>query len=72
MVSGAGTKVLGYEPLGFEAMSFHSTLCCGMTKGDPLKAEFDEALRVVNSVRDGKLAEPGIWLPWLVVQYELG
>ncbi|MBY0373112.1 MAG: hypothetical protein K2Q23_03910 [Bryobacteraceae bacterium] len=72
-------RVLGYEPLGFEGMKFHSWVCnwfpesVGKDLGirpaaNGFLSSFADARRVNQYIRRGR-AEPAIWLPWLVVQY---
>jgi hypothetical protein len=71
--------VLGFEPLGFEAVSFHSWLCndfpeevnkkLGIQPGpNGLITDLADAIRVTEHIRQAE-AEPAIWLPWLIVQY---
>lgn len=72
-------RVLGYEPLGFEAISFHSWVCNWFPErvekdlgirpaANGFLSSFADARRVNQYVRrEG--GEPSIWLPWLVVQY---
>lgn len=72
-------NVLGFEPLGFEATSFHSWLCNyfpDCVKNDlniepsanGLLADFADAVKVTEYIRNND-CEPAIWLPWLIVQY---
>lgn len=77
-----GRKVLGYEPLGFDATKFHSWLC------HDVLAEFNDRFGIrpnregfidslpdaIRATRELKAtgAEPAIWEPWLVVQYGSG
>ena len=75
-------KVLGYEPLGFEATKFHSWLCHDApAEADdrfgirPNREGFIDSLAdAVRVTRDLKAtgAETAIWEPWLVVQYGSG
>ena len=77
-----GGKVLGYEPLGFDATKFHSWLChdAPAEVNDrfgirPNRAGFIDSLAdAVRVTRDLKAtgAETAIWEPWLVVQYGSG
>ena len=73
-------SVLGYEPLGFEAMKFHSWLCHNAPVGAyerfgtrPNRAgfigSFADAVHVTEHLK-ATGAEPAIWEPWLVVQYD--
>ncbi|MBL8216011.1 MAG: hypothetical protein JNK87_35135 [Bryobacterales bacterium] len=75
-------EILGFEPLGFYAMSFHSWLCGYFPEkvnkelqirpvGNGFIADFAEAIEVADYVR-GAEGEPAIWLPWLVVRYDRG
>ena len=75
-------QVLGFEPLGFEAMSFHSWICNyfpeSVDKELRIKpaangfiSDFADALEVTEHIRNAG-GEPAIWLPWLIVQYGLG
>lgn len=77
-----GGKVLGYEPLGFEAMKFHSWLCHNAPADAykrfgilPNRAGFidslNDAVRVTENLK-ATGAEPAIWEPWLIVQYASG
>lgn len=74
-----GVEALGYEPLGFDATSFHSWLC----HNAPIKAlevfgiqpnskglieSLDDAVRVTEHLKKTG-AEKAIWEPWLVVRY---
>lgn len=72
-------EVLGFEPLGFEAMSFHSWICNDFPDSvdKDLKIQpaangfisvFADALEVTEYIRK-EGGEPAIWLPWLIVQY---
>jgi hypothetical protein len=74
-----GTE-LGFEPLGFEATKFHSWLChnapakiraeLGITTNEHgMIPTLEEAIRATYQlVATG--AEPAIWEPWLVVQFD--
>jgi len=72
-------RILGFEPLGFHAMSFHSWICnyfpdkvstdLGIQPAaNGFIAEFSDAVRATAYIAKAK-GEPAIWLPWLVVQY---
>jgi hypothetical protein len=74
-------SILGFEPLGFQAMSFHSWLCSlsqdkvsevlgirPATNG--FISNLADALKVAQYLQAAG-AEPAIWLPWLVVRYSL-
>jgi hypothetical protein len=74
-----GGKVLGFEPLGFEATTFHSWLChyapdevfkrFGIRPNQlGLIDGLDEAKRVNDYLLETG-AEPAIWEPWLVLDY---
>jgi hypothetical protein len=74
-----GGKALGFEPLGFEATSFHSWLChrapdeaykrFGIRPNQlGLIESFDDA-RQVNEYLLETGAEPAIWEPWLLLDY---
>jgi hypothetical protein len=77
-----GGKILGYEPLGFDATKFHSWLCHDVLDEvddrfgiRPNRAGFIDSLAdAVRVTRDLKAtgAETAIWEPWLVVQYGSG
>ena len=72
-------RALGYEPLGFEAMKFHSWLC----HNEPSNADKQFGIRpnvdgFIDNLADAERvtrnlkamgAEPAIWLPWLLVRY---
>jgi hypothetical protein len=75
-------RVLGYEPLGFEAMKFHSWLCHNAPPDakerfgiEPNRAGFidtlSSAVRVTQDLKASG-AESAIWLPWLIVRYDEG
>ena len=66
-------EILGFEPLGFYAMSFHSWLCGYFPEkvnkelqirpvGNGFIADFAEAIEVTDYVRKAD-GEPAIWLP---------
>jgi hypothetical protein len=78
----AGGQVLGYEPLGFAATTFHSWLChnapAEVHKQFGIRPNklgfidsFDDAIRVTRNLK-ATGAETAIWEPWLVVQYGTG
>lgn len=74
-----GGKVLGYEPLVFD----HSLLCSWLCNGLETMVErslgikpnqyglignFEDAMRSVTYISQENVpAEPGLWLPWLIV-----
>lgn len=73
-----GGVELGFEPLGFNAMHFHSWLCNYAPEEieEPLAVRMNEndlfgsladGIRVTNFVREH--GEQAIWEPWLVVEY---
>ncbi|HEY3939885.1 MAG TPA: hypothetical protein VGL97_20815 [Bryobacteraceae bacterium] len=74
-----GGAVLGFEPLGFEAMTFHSWLC--HYAPDEAFKRFGirpNQLGLIDGIDDAKRvndylletgAEPAIWEPWLVLDY---
>lgn len=74
-----GGDFLGYEPLGYDATSFHTWLCHSMP--DEAKARFGiipNENGLISNLRDAVEltrhmvetgAEPGIWEPWLLVSY---
>ena len=74
-------KVLGYEILGYDYGDFHSWLCNGLEdeayrelsvkpNGSGLIDSFEEALQVAKYISQDEVgAEPGIWMPWLLVEY---
>jgi len=75
-----GGEVLGYEPLGFEGMTFHSWLGHKFFDVDCQQFgimpnhlgfidSFTDAVRVTEILKASG-ACPGIWEPWLVVRYE--
>jgi len=75
----SGGVTLGYEPLGFSAMHFHSWLCnCSPEEiGEKLGVRINEngllssladGLRTTDLVREG--GESAIREPWLVVRYK--
>ncbi len=74
-----GGVTLGYEPLGFDAMHFHSWLCnfspeeIGKTLGirmneNGLLSSLADGIRTTDFVRQHG-AEMAIWEPWLVASY---
>jgi hypothetical protein len=69
---------LGYEPLGFDAMNFHSWLCSYSPEAlanqtgiqineNGLLSTLDDGIRTTGLVREE--GEQAIWEPWLVVSY---
>ena len=76
-----GFLIEGYEILGYDYGDFHSWLCNGLEVDADrlfgirpakhgLLARLDQADMVTEYVRrDETGAEPGLWLPWLVVRY---
>jgi hypothetical protein len=74
----SGGITLGYEPLGFDAMHFHSWLCnyspeeiaeelgVGLNENGLLSTLAD-GIRTTDFVREW--GEAAIWEPWLVVNY---
>jgi hypothetical protein len=77
-----GGKVLGYEPLGFEATKFHSWLCHNapveghnrfgiLPNSEGFIDSFADAVRITQDLK-ATGAETSIWEPWLVVQYGSG
>ena len=69
---------LGFEPLGFDAMCFHSWLCNYTPEEieEPLAVRINEnglfgsladGIRVTNFVREH--GEQAIWEPWLIAEY---
>ena len=76
-------QILGFEVLGSEHGSFHSWLCNGLEKD--CKKEFDivpnqngfiekldEAKKCAEYANIEEVgAEPCLWLPWLIVKYNL-
>jgi hypothetical protein len=80
----SGGEALGFELLGFDFNRYnleHSWLCNGLEKDfheDPgitpnrfgLIEKFEDAMTCADRiVRESIQAEPGLWLPWLIVQY---
>jgi len=77
----AGGTLLGYEPLGYEAVHFHTWLChyapdeaqklFGVRPNqNGLITKLEDAIEITEHlVRTG--AEPAIWEPWLLVKYSL-
>lgn len=74
----SGGVELGFEPLGFNAMHFHSWLC----NYSPEEIEEPLAVRINENGLFGSLAdgirvtdfvrvhgEKAIWEPWLIVEY---
>jgi len=78
-----GERILGFEPLVFCYGLSHSWLCNGLdaTVAEHLKVRpnrygfietFDDACRCVNYIaRDDTGAEPGLWLPWLIIEHSV-
>jgi hypothetical protein len=75
-----GGRVLGYEPLGFEAMKFHSWLRHNAPpqalerfgvrpNHDGFIDTLSGATRITQNLK-ATGAEPAIWLPWLIVRYD--
>lgn len=76
-----GGKVLGFEPLVFEYSLSCSWLCNGLETAvsDKLNIKpnqfgfiqkFEEACKCVEYIsREEVGAEPGLWLPWLIVDH---
>lgn len=76
-----GGRILGFEPLVFDYSLSHSWLCNGLEtvvaehlnispNGNGLIETFDNACRCVNYIaRDDVGAEPGLWLPWLLIDH---
>lgn len=80
----AGGRVLGFEPMSYEYGLEHSWLCNSLEREvhaelgvspDPetgLLRTYEDGVRVAEYLsRDDVGAEPGTWLPWLVVEYPL-
>jgi hypothetical protein len=77
----AGGTVLGFEPLVANGGLACSWLCNGLdrdaeeklgiqTNAHGLIDSMADAARVVRYIREDGHAEPGLWLPWLLVQYD--
>ncbi len=77
-----GGEALGYEPLVLNGGLSCSWLCNGIdrvaddklgikTNGFGLIERFADADRVVQYIREDGHAEPGLWLPWLLVRYDV-
>lgn len=76
-----GGQPLGFEPLTYERCLSCSWLCNGLERdawrelgirpnGHGFIETWEEALACVEYIsRDDVGAEPGLWLPWLVVRY---
>lgn len=74
-----GGSLLGYEPLGYEALHFHTWLChyapdeaaklFGVRPNENgLISKLEDAIQITEHlVKTG--AEPAIWEPWLLVKY---
>ena len=76
-----GGTVLGFEPLVANGGLACSWLCNGLdrdaeeklgiqTNAHGLIERLKDAARVVTYIREDGHAEPGLWLPWLLVQYD--
>lgn len=77
-----GGKVLGFEPVSFDQSQEHSWLCNELEKEIHRKLgvrpnengyidDFETALKCVDHISlDEVGAEPGLWLPWLIVKYD--
>jgi hypothetical protein len=77
----AGGTVLGFEPLVANGGLACSWLCNGLardaaeklgvqTNPHGLIENLEDAARVVTYIRKDGHAEPGLWLPWLLVPYD--
>jgi hypothetical protein len=77
----AGATVLGFEPLVIDASLSCSWLCNGIDRAAAEKLGIgtnafglierrEDADRVVRYIREDGHAEPGLWLPWLLVRYD--
>ena len=77
----AGGTVIGFEPLVANGGLACSWLCNGLDRGAAEKLgvqtnphglieSLEDAARVVTYIREDGHAEPGLWLPWLLVQYD--
>jgi hypothetical protein len=79
-----GERVLGFEPLSYQHGLEHSWVCNGLEReaADQLGIRPDaetgllstetDAAAVIAMIEQGELgAEPGLWLPWLVVEYPM-
>jgi hypothetical protein len=75
-----GGVALGFEPIVLNGTLSCSWLCNGIdrdaddnlgikTNASGLIEGLEEADRVVQYIRDDGHAEPGLWLPWLLVRY---
>ena len=76
-----GGSLLGFEPLGYEAVHFHTWLCNSTPdeteklfgvrpNQNGLITKLEDAIRITEHlVRTG--AEPAIWEPWLLLKYSL-
>jgi len=76
-----GGTVLGFEPLVANGGLACSWLCNGLdrdaeeklgiqTNEHGLIESLEDAARVVTYIREDGHAEPGLWLPWLLVRYD--
>jgi hypothetical protein len=77
----AGGTVLGFEPLVANGGLACSWFCNGLdreadeklgiqTNAHGLIDSIEDAARVVRYIREDGHAEPGLWLPWLLIQYD--
>jgi len=79
-----GGRVLGFEPLSYEYGLEHTWLCSSLEQEvhaelgvspDPetgFLRSYEDGVRVADYInRDDVGAEPGTWLPWLVVEYPI-
>ncbi|HEU5171320.1 MAG TPA: hypothetical protein VFU46_12320 [Gemmatimonadales bacterium] len=81
LAGSASGRRLGFEPLVFYHALGCSWLCNGLDRlvardvgirpnASGLLADADEAHRAVEYIsRDDVGAEPGLWLPWLLVEH---
>ena len=79
-ISGSGTPI-GFEPLLSDGMISCSWLCNGLESvvaerlhirpnSNGLIDTFDDAAMAVSEIaRDDVGAEPGLWIPWLIVEH---
>lgn len=74
--------MLGFEPLVADGGLSCSWICNGLDReadeklGIPTNSlglidNPDDAARVVTYIREGGRGEPGLWLPWLLVRYDV-
>ena len=75
-----GGMLLGFEPIVIDGGLACSWLCNGIDRDADEKLgiqtnesgvldRLDDAERVVRYIREDGHAEPGVWLPWLLVRY---